>query len=87
MTITYDQLNRCYKTVLSQRDRYHDNGVELESLVDKLIYELNMCIDEVNTMRDIHNTDNLTPADHWDKETLHDAQLLLVRITQKQTEK
>ena len=41
------------------------------------MYELNLAIDEVNTMRDIHNTDTLQPADHWDKETLHDSQLSL----------
>tara|TARA_R110000823_G_scaffold303474_1_gene424873 strand:+ start:553 stop:804 length:252 start_codon:yes stop_codon:yes gene_type:complete len=75
----YEQLKRCYKNVLSQRDRYHDSGVELELLVDRLMSELNMAIDEINTMRDIHHTDNLTPADHWDKESLHDAQLTLAR--------
>jgi hypothetical protein len=50
---------------------------DLYAVVDDLIYELNMAIDEVNTMRDIHHTDNLTPADHWDKEGLHTAQLAL----------
>ena len=38
-----------------------------------------MAIDEINTMRDIHHTDNLTPADHWDKESLHEAQVLLAK--------
>lgn len=75
----YEQLERCYKNVLSQRDRYHDSGVELELLVDSLMSELNMAIDEINTMRDIHHKDNLTPADHWDKESLHDAQILLAK--------
>ena len=42
-----------------------------------LMNELNMCIDEVNDMRDIHHNDNFTPADHWDKESLYDAQVLL----------
>ena len=32
---------------------------------------------EINTMRDIHHTDTLTPADHWDKESLHNAQVAL----------
>lgn len=73
----YEQLERCYKNVLSQRNRYHDTGVELELLIDSLMSELNMAIDEVNTMRDIHHKDNLTPADHWDKETLHDVQVKL----------
>lgn len=72
-----DSLKRCYKTVLKQRDDYHVSQVELISLVDSLMYELNMAIDEVNTMRDIHHKDNLTPADHWDKETLHDVQVKL----------
>jgi hypothetical protein len=76
----YEQLERCYKNVLSQRDRYHDSGVELELLVDSLMSELNMAIDEINTMRDIHHKDNLTPADHWDKESLHDAQMLLAKV-------
>jgi hypothetical protein len=50
---------------------------DLYAVVDNLIHELNMAIDEVNTMRDIYHTDNLTPADHWDKEGLHTAQLAL----------
>ena len=75
----YEQLKRCYKNVLSQRDRYHDGGVELEFLVDILMSELNMAIDEINTMRDIHSKDNLTPADHWGKESLHEAQLTLAK--------
>ena len=50
---------------------------DIRETIEDLIHELNMCIDEVNTMRDIHHTDNLTPADHWDKETLHDAQISL----------
>lgn len=50
---------------------------ELYELVNDLLYELNMAIDEVNTMRDIHHRDTLTPADHWDKENLHDAEILL----------
>ena len=73
----YEQLKRCYGNVLSQRNRYHDTGVELELLIDNLMIELNMAIDEVNTMRDIHHKDNLTPADHWDKETLHNTQVKL----------
>jgi hypothetical protein len=72
-----DSLERCYKTVLKQRDNYHVSQVELVSLVDSLMYELGVAIDEVNAMRDIHNTDTLQPADHWDKESLHDAQVKL----------
>ncbi|MBL4795856.1 MAG: hypothetical protein JKY50_00425 [Oleispira sp.] len=51
--------------------------MNIRETVEALMYELNMAIDEVNTMRDIHHTDNFTPADHWDKETLHDAQISL----------
>ena len=72
-----DSLERCYKTVLKQRDNYQVSQVELISLVDSLIYELDMAIDEINTMRDIHHRDNLTPADHWGKERLQDAQVKL----------
>lgn len=75
-----DSLERCYKTVLKQRDNYHVSQVELISLVDSLMHELDMAIDEINTMRDIHHNDNLTPADHWDKESLHDAQVKLHEI-------
>ncbi len=32
----YDQLKRCYKNVLSQRDRYHDTCVELEHKIETL---------------------------------------------------
>jgi len=49
--------------------------MDIRETVKDLMYELNMAIDEINTMRDIHNTDTLQPADHWDKETLHDAQI------------
>ena len=73
----YEQLERCYQTVLKQRDDYQVSQVELIALVDSLMYELSVAIDEVNTMRDIHHKDNLTPADHWDKESLHDAQVKL----------
>jgi len=45
--------------------------------IEDLIYELNMAIDEVNTMRDLHHKDNLTPEDHWDKDTLHNSQIAL----------
>ena len=51
--------------------------MSIRKTVSDLMYELNMAIDEINTMRDIHNTDTLQPADHWDKETLHDAQIAL----------
>jgi hypothetical protein len=51
--------------------------MDIRETIENLMYELGMAIDEVNTMRDIHNTDTLQPADHWDKETLHDAQLAL----------
>lgn len=47
--------------------------------IESLIDELNYAIDEINTMRDIHHTDNMTPADHWDKESLHNAQILLAK--------
>jgi hypothetical protein len=72
-----DSLKRCYKTALKQRDDYQVSQVELISLVDNLMYELNMAIDEINTMRDMHHKDNLTPPDHWDKGSLHDAQVKL----------
>jgi len=72
-----DSLERCYKTVLKQRDNYHVSQVELISLVDSLMGELDMAIDEVNAMRDINHKDNLIPADHWDKESLHDVQVKL----------
>ena len=52
---------------------------DMYAMVESLSHELNMAIDEINTMRDIHHTDNLTPADHWDKESLHDAQLTLAK--------
>ena len=51
--------------------------MNIRETIEDLMHELNLAIDEVNTMRDIHHTDNLTPADHWDKETLHNAQLSL----------
>jgi hypothetical protein len=50
---------------------------EMEATVESLMRELNYCIDEVNTMRDIHHRDPMTPADHWDKQSLHEAQVLL----------
>ena len=52
---------------------------DMYAMVESLSHELNMAIDEINTMRDIHHTDNLTPTDHWDKESLHDAQVLLAK--------
>ena len=52
---------------------------DMYAMVESLSHELNMAIDEINTMRDIHHTDNLTPADHWDKESLHEAQVLLAK--------
>ncbi len=73
----YERLERCYKNVLSQRNRCHNTCVDLGLLVNNLISELNMAIDEVNDMRDVYHRDNLTPADHWDKETLHAAQVKL----------
>jgi hypothetical protein len=39
--------------------------------------ELSMAIGEINTMRDIHHKDTMTPSDHWDKETCHNNQVLL----------
>ena len=72
-----DSLERCYKTVLKQRDNYHVSQVELISLVNDLMDELEMAINEINVMRDIHHKDNLTPTDHWDKESLHGAQVKL----------
>lgn len=39
-----DSLERCYKTVLKQRDNYHVSQVELISLVDSLMGELDMAI-------------------------------------------
>jgi len=76
-----DSLERCYKTVLKQRDDYHVSQVELISLVDRLIYELDMAIDEINTMRDIHHKYNFTPVGHWGKESLHDAQVKLHELS------
>ena len=32
----YEQLERCYKTVLSQRDRYHDQLVDAEIKIENL---------------------------------------------------
>tara|TARA_R110000850_G_scaffold173696_1_gene299273 strand:+ start:681 stop:1007 length:327 start_codon:yes stop_codon:yes gene_type:complete len=52
---------------------------DMYKMLGSLLHELSMAIDEVNTMRDIHHKDNLTPADHWDKESLHDAQILLAK--------
>ena len=52
---------------------------DMYEMAESLSHELNMAIDEINTMRDIHNKDNLTPADHWDKESLHEAQLTLAK--------
>ena len=52
---------------------------DMYQMIESLTSELNAAIDEVNTMRDIHHTDNMTPADHWDKESLHDAQVLLAK--------
>ena len=52
---------------------------DMYAMVESLSHELNMAIDEVNTMLDAHHKDNLTPADHWDKESLHDAQVLLAK--------
>jgi hypothetical protein len=54
--------------------------LNLFKVINNLIYELNMAIDEINTMRDINHRDNLTPADHWDKEGLHIAQLALKEL-------
>ena len=50
---------------------------DMYAMLESLISELNMAIDEVNTMRDINHADNLTPTDHWDKESLHNAEVLL----------
>jgi len=58
--------------------------MSMRETVHDLMYELNMAIDELNTMRDIHNTDTLQPADHWDKETLHDAQIALRDFVEKE---
>ena len=73
----YEQLERCYKTVLKQRDCYQVTQVEMNELINSLMDELEMAINEINVMRDTHHKDNLTPADHWDKETLHNAQVKL----------
>ena len=54
--------------------------LHLYQVINDLIYELNMAINEINTMRDIHHSDTLTPADHWDKEGLHIAQLALYEL-------
>ena len=52
---------------------------DMYAMIESLASELEAAIGEVNTMRDIHHTDNLTPADHWDQESLHDAQVLLAK--------
>lgn len=49
-------------------------------VIEDLMFELNLAIDEVNDMRDIHHTDTLTPSDHWGKEGLHDALAALVNF-------
>lgn len=54
---------------------------EASDLINILIIELDCAISEINAMRDIHYTDGITPADHWDKETLHSAQMKLKEIT------
>ena len=48
-------------------------------MIESLMSELDAVIDEVNTMRDIHHKDPLTPCDDWDKESLHNAQILLAK--------
>jgi len=49
------------------------------AMINLLMSELSMAIDEVNTMRDIHHKDPLTPCDDWDKESCHNAQVLLAK--------
>jgi len=53
-------------------------------MIELLTSELNMAIDEINAMRDMHHTDNITPADHWDKESCHNAQVLLAKARGEQ---
>jgi hypothetical protein len=52
---------------------------EMYSTVRELFLELSMAIDEVNTMRDTYVFHNLFPADHWDKQSCHDAEILLAK--------
>ena len=52
---------------------------DMYRMLETLTCELNAAIDEVNTMRDINNSGMMTPADHWDKESCHDAQLTLAK--------
>tara|TARA_R110000850_G_scaffold18946_2_gene58049 strand:+ start:773 stop:1258 length:486 start_codon:yes stop_codon:yes gene_type:complete len=47
-------------------------------IINNLKGELVAAIDEVNALRDKHNKDPLQPADHWDKEGVHDAYVWLV---------
>jgi hypothetical protein len=51
-------------------------------IINNLKDELVAAIDEVNALRDKHNKDPLQPADHWDKEGVHDAYVWLVNNQQ-----
>ena len=42
---------------------------KLECALTSSNIELSMAIDEVNTMRDIHHRDPMTPPDHWGNKT------------------
>ena len=42
----YEQLERCYKTVMSQRDRYHDMVVDAEQRIIELEDKLQFLIDD-----------------------------------------
>ena len=59
-------------------------GPDMYAMIELLVSELNSAIDEVNTMRDIHHMDAMTPADHWDKESCHDGQVLLAKARGEQ---
>tara|TARA_R110000822_G_scaffold162676_1_gene303040 strand:+ start:99 stop:317 length:219 start_codon:yes stop_codon:yes gene_type:complete len=54
------------------------NNLCAKVIVSNLKDELNAAIDEINALRDRHNKDQLQPADHWDKEGVHDAHVWLV---------
>jgi hypothetical protein len=52
---------------------------EMYSTIRELFLELSMAIDEVNTMRDTYIVHDTYPADHWDKQSCHDAEILLAK--------
>lgn len=56
----YEQLQRCYKNIMSQRDRYHDLLVDAEvrinELEDKLQFLVNNCsINDHSIQKEVEN--------------------------------